>query len=180
MKVFVFKPSNENIGKFKIDTFDELHSAFSTFAETRDVAPFDYLECSGRSWTVMKGVDGLELANGRSRPPTTQRTMPEASEDGTPSKPAPASRYPALQTLSVIYRILAYVTGTVALITAIWGIATIERGGVALIIGGLLGGIVGVITNLAIAEGIKVFIDIEENTRNTFLSISRQNNRDTP
>ena len=179
MKVFVFKPSNENIGKFKIDTFEELHKAFRAFAETRDVAPFDYLECSGRSWTVMKEADGLKLADGRLCP-TTQRTLPESSKDVTPSRPVSASRYPALQTLSMIYRILAYVTGIVAVIIVILGLATIERGGAALIIWGILGGIVGVVTNLAIAEGIKVFIDIEANTRNTFLSVSRQNNRDTP
>lgn len=179
MKVFVFKLTNENIGKFNIDTFDDVHSAFRTFAETRDVAPFDYLECSGRSWTVMKGVDGLKLADGRHRP-TTQRTLSESSEVVAPSRSESASRYPALQTLSVIYRILAYVTGAVAVTIAIMGIATFERGGVALIIGGLLGGFVGVVTNLAIAEGIKVFIDIEDNTRNTRLHFSRQNNRDTP
>jgi len=179
MKVFVFKPSNENIGNFKIETFEELQTAFRRFAETRDVAPFDYLECSGRSWTVMKGVDGLKLADGRHRP-TTQRTLPKSSEDVAPSRPVSASRYPMLQTLSVIYRILAYITGIVAVIIALLGIVTIERGGVVLILWGVLGGIVGVVTNLAIAEGIKVFIDIEENTRNTFLSISGQNNRDTP
>jgi hypothetical protein len=179
MKVFVFKPTNKNIGNFKIDTFDDVHSAFGTFAETRDVAPFDYLECSGRSWTVMKGEDGLKLAEGRQRP-TTQWTLPESLEVVAQSRPKSSSRYPALQTLSLIYRIFAYVTGAVALIIAIMGIATIERGGGSLIIWGILGGIVGVVTNLAIAEGIKVFIAIEENTRNTSLSISHQNNRDTP
>ena len=183
MKVFVFKPTNKNIGNFKIDSFDDLHSAFRTFAETRDIAPFDYLECLGRSWTVMKGEDGVKLAEGRHRPrhrPTTQRTPPESSEVVAQSRPKSSSRYPALQTLSLIYRIFAYVTGAVALIIAIMGIATIERDGGILIIWGILGGIVGVVTNLAIAEGIKVFIAIEENTRNTSLSISHQNNRDTP
>lgn len=179
MKAFVFKPTNENIGSFKIDTFDDLDSAFRAFAETRDVAPFDYLECTGRSWTVMKREDGLMLTEGRHRQPT-QRPLPESSEVVAQSSPKPTSRYPALKTLSVIYRILAYVTGIAAVIIAILGIAKIEEGGAALIIWGVLGGFVGVVTNLAIAEGIKVFIDIEENTRNTSLSVSRQNNRDTP
>lgn len=179
MKVFVFKPTNENIGNFKIDTYDDLASAFGTFAETRDVVPFDYLECSGRTWTVMKGGDGLKLAEGRHRQPT-QRTLRESSEVVTQSSNKSTSRYPALQTLSLIYRVFAYVTGAAALIIAIFGIATIERGGGTLIIWGILGGIVGVVTNFAIAEGIKVFLAIEENTRNASISISHQNNRDTP
>jgi len=83
-----------------------------------------------------------------------------------------------LRTLSTIYRIFAYVTGIFAVIIVIFGIVKIDRGGVSLIIWGALGGVIGVITNLAIAEGIKVFIGIEENTRNTFLSISRQNTHD--
>ena len=175
MKVFVFKPSNENIGKFNIDTFEGLHSAFRTFAETHDVAPNDYLECSGQSWTAIKGVDGLKLADGR-LPQTPQRTTPESPEEVDSSEPESASRYPMLRTLSTIYRIFAYVTGIFAVIIVIFGIVKIDRGGVSLIIFGALGGVIGVITNLAIAEGIKVFIGIEENTRNTFLSISRQNN----
>ncbi|NNC89722.1 MAG: hypothetical protein HKN82_14800 [Akkermansiaceae bacterium] len=179
MKVFVFKPTNEHIGNFKIDTFDDLESAFRTFTETRDVAPFDYLECSGRNWTVMKREGGLKLAEGRHRE-TTRRTLPESPKVGAQSSPQSTSRYPALQTLSLIYRIFAYVSGAIALMIAIFGIATIEGGGGTLIIWGILGGIVGVVTNLAIAEGIKVFLAIEENTRNTSLSISHQNNRDRP
>lgn len=179
MKVFVFKSTNEKIGRFNIDTFDDLPSAFRIFAETRDVAPSDYLECSGHSWTVVKGADGLELAEGRHRP-KKQRKLPESSESVAPSRPVSASRYPALQILSVIYRIFACVTGIAAMIIIVVGIATIKRGSAAFIIWGIVGGIVGVVTNLAIAEGIKVFIDIEENTRSTFLHISRQKDVDTP
>ena len=179
MKVFVFKPTNEKIGNFKIETFDDIDSAFRTFAQTRDVAPFDYLECSGRSWTVMQRENGLMLAEGRHRR-TTQQTLSKSAEVVAESSPKSTSRYPALQTLSLIYRIFAYVTGAVALIIAIFGIATIKRGGGTLIIWGILGGLVGVVTNLAIAEGIKVFIAIEENTRNTSLSSSHHNERDRP
>lgn len=179
MKVFVFKPSNENIGNFRIDAFEELDTAFQAFAETCRVSPYDYLECSGRSWTVMEGENGLSLTEGRLHP-TKQRKLPESPAVVAPSKPESASRYPALEILSVIYRILAYVTGVVALIIVIIGVMTIDRGGASLIIGGLLGGIVGVITNLAIAEGIKVFTAIEENTRNTALSLSAQSKGEAP
>jgi len=75
------------------------------------------------------------------------------------------SKYPALMALSTIYRIIAFVVGIAAIIAVVAGIFLIEQGGIALILGGALSGILGVVTNLAIAEGIKVLIDIENNTR---------------
>lgn len=38
---------------------------------------------------------------------------------------------------------------------------------------GFLGGLIGVITNLAAAEGILVFLDIEQNTRSTNYSVRK-------
>ncbi len=179
MKVFVFKPSNENIGNFTIDTLEDLHSAFRAFSEARDVTPDDYLECSGRSWTVMQGEGGLKLADGR-HPPVKQRPYTDPSKNVASAGAVPASRYPALQTLSAIYRIFAYVVGAVALLAVVLGIVKFDSGGLVLIIWGLVGGFLGVITNLAIAEGMKVFIAIEENTRSTCLLISNKNSADSP
>lgn len=65
-----------------------------------------------------------------------------------------------------------------ALITVIVGFSTIERGGITLAIAGFAGGLVGVLTNLAIAEFIKVIIDIEDNTRNTHHCILNQQRGD--
>ena len=74
----------------------------------------------------------------------------------------PTRRYPALRVLSVLYRVLAVVVGIAAFIVIMIGIS-MEN--VQLIFGGIIGGAFGVITNLAIAEFILLFLDIEKNTR---------------
>ena len=70
MKVFAFKPTNELIGKFDIDSFEAVVTGLSQFSQTKQLEPYDYLECSGRTWTLVAGSDGLELHEGRlQRPP---------------------------------------------------------------------------------------------------------------
>ena len=65
MNVFVFKPTNEFIGKFPVGSADGIQEGFQKFLGTHVVEPYDYLECEGKTLTVMAGKDGLELAEGR-------------------------------------------------------------------------------------------------------------------
>jgi hypothetical protein len=70
MRVFVFKPTNESIGKFDIERAEDLTAAVGRFSETNPLNPYDYLECFGRTWTLVPGPGGLELEEGRvQRPP---------------------------------------------------------------------------------------------------------------
>ncbi|NOZ60346.1 MAG: zinc ribbon domain-containing protein [Calditrichaeota bacterium] len=80
-------------------------------------------------------------------------------------------KYPALRTISGIYKVLAWITGIGAVITLFYGFTLLGKGysakttGISLITSSLIMGILGVIAFLAISEGIKLFIDIESNSR---------------
>lgn len=81
-------------------------------------------------------------------------------------------RYPALRSIANIYKALAYLIGAIAAVGIIMGLSYLDnqfqRGfGITLLLQSIIGGAVGFITLLAAAEIIKVFIDIEENTRKT-------------
>lgn len=65
MKVFVFHPSNEFLGKFDIPNIEALDSEFAKFADQTQVNAYDYLECDDRIWTVTEESDGLSLQEGR-------------------------------------------------------------------------------------------------------------------
>lgn len=82
---------------------------------------------------------------------------------GGNSKP----RYPALRIIASIYRVLAVILAIAGLAVIVFGIA---GGQIELILAGSLGATLGVITSLAAAEGIIVFLDIEENTRRANMS----------
>jgi len=91
MKVFVFKPSNATIGSFSIERIDSVAQGLAQFATTKPVNPYDYLECSGKTWTVIGGQDGLELQEGRLYHPNSQEAKSDeavysASATTTPSK----------------------------------------------------------------------------------------------
>lgn len=75
-------------------------------------------------------------------------------------------RYPALRFISGLYRILAWLIG---IATAIIFFYMLSQGkmGIPIGIGVLIGGGILFVTFLAIAEVIKVFTDIEHNTRIT-------------
>lgn len=70
MKAFVFKPSNQPVGKFDLQTIDDVTQALMKFGEVHSIAPYYYVECSGRTWTLVSGADGLDLVEGRVMPPT--------------------------------------------------------------------------------------------------------------
>ena len=74
------------------------------------------------------------------------------------------SKYQALKIISNIYRVLAFVSGLAGIILIIAGFIT---GVFVTSIYGLVLITIGVIANLAISEGIVLFIDIERNTRRT-------------
>ena len=81
-------------------------------------------------------------------------------------------RYPTLIFIAKVYKGLAYLVGILAVIGVIVSLSYLEnqfqRGiGITLLIQSIIGGALGVITLLAASESIKVFIDIEENTRKT-------------
>ena len=70
-------------------------------------------------------------------------------------------RYPALRTISEAYNYLAYIIGVLTVIAALSLLSTSIWYGLIVIVSGALI-VLGV---FAVAESIKVFIDIEENTR---------------
>lgn len=74
MKVFVFKPTNEPIGKFEVDKLEipRIEAGLEVFAQTHPVQPFDYLESGARrTWTVIDDPSGLRVKEGRLRPEPT-------------------------------------------------------------------------------------------------------------
>ena len=96
------------------------------------------------------------------------------------------SRYPALTTIAAVYRILAWITIVITIIVVLIGIisafvsGTYIGGGFFGFLGSLLGAVLGSIVfafiygvaglfvavlQLAVAEVLQVFMDIEANTR---------------
>jgi hypothetical protein len=95
---------------------------------------------------------------------------PELQPPAAPlSMEQPSDRYPMLRFLSGLFNILAAIAGVAALITVAFGLSQVGQGqgipGWFLIFGGIAGGLSGVATNIAIAECIRLFLDIERNTR---------------
>ncbi len=72
-------------------------------------------------------------------------------------------RYPTLRTIAGVYMVLAWIIGIATIITMLYFLADSDMpifGLVSLIVGGLLA-----LGLAAISESIKVFLDIEYNTR---------------
>lgn len=78
-------------------------------------------------------------------------------------------KYHALRLTSGLYKVLAWIILLGSLAICILTISQGEKG-IPLAIGSILGGSALFLTCLALAEGIKVFIDIEHNTRVTALN----------
>jgi hypothetical protein len=86
MKVFVFKPSNEFIGKFDIDNLNSISTEFEKFSRSKEIGTNSYLECSGKTWTLVPGANGLELQEGKRQ---------KSSSAGVASSVAP--EYPSVE-----------------------------------------------------------------------------------
>ena len=97
--------------------------------------------------------------------PETKKSQQQIASIGEETK------YPALRIISGIYKALAIIIGIGAFIALIYGISQLEGGyrarttGTSIIISSLISGIIGVIAFLAISEIIKLFIDLEDNSR---------------
>jgi|BioPla2DNA2_1021312.scaffolds.fasta_scaffold71067_2 hypothetical protein len=72
-------------------------------------------------------------------------------------------RYPALRIVAGFYKVLAWIVGIVAIIATFYYLSSSGMAVLALV--SLVGGAFLVIGLLAMAELIKVFVDIEYNTR---------------
>jgi hypothetical protein len=90
------------------------------------------------------------------------------------------TKYLALRVISVIYKVIAIIIGIGAFIALIYGMTKlgasshrVRAAGTSLIFSSLLTGIVGVIGSLAIAEIIKLFIDLEQNSRQQITLLTR-------
>lgn len=83
MKAFVFKPSNEFIGKFDIGAPDEVLTKLQAFVLGRkDIPEYSYIESDGRSWTIVT-PDPLDLREGRierAARPIATTSLPKKSE----------------------------------------------------------------------------------------------------
>lgn len=73
-------------------------------------------------------------------------------------------KYPALRTISGIYKVFAWIIGIVTIIIAIIFLKAGEMGIIFSLVSIVVGGLI-VLGVLAVAESIMVFIDIEHNTR---------------
>lgn len=78
-------------------------------------------------------------------------------------------KYPALDTIAIIYRIIAVLLGFVSVCVLIYGVYLLgsyneQLTGAIIIVYSLVIGLIGVISLLGISEGIKLSISIEENT----------------
>jgi uncharacterized membrane protein len=76
-------------------------------------------------------------------------------------------KYHALRTIAVINSVFAWIIGIVAVIIAIYYYSQNQTMGLTIGIPSLIIGALIVLELLAVSESIRVFIDIEENTRKT-------------
>lgn len=102
----------------------------------------------------------IQIEKNSSDSPVIEKT--ENQENSTTDK----KRYPALRTISVVYKVLAWVAALAGIVGAINVFANNNSDFAALIaLGYIIGGLFVALIFAAISEGIKLFIDIEHNTR---------------
>ena len=161
MKAFVFKPSNAFVGKFDVSSTDQVAEALMRFGESHPLSSYDYIECSGKTWTLMTGVDGLDLVDGRQDPPKS------TSSSGSSTSPVAltdvSARYhDAYTTAGVISGIGGVIKGigiVFGIILVLLGLVVGSNGSgfdrVVVIFGclitGILGGIILYVTGVLIS-----------------------------
>jgi hypothetical protein len=115
-----------------------------------------------------------------------------------PAVPGPAKRkYPALRVIAAVYRVLAFVMLFAAAIGVIVGLVLVIRPslvnhtqyglnpgigiGLMVVLSSIVSGVFGFVALMAASDSMRVFIDLEANTRagNDLLTaiLERQNNR---
>ena len=108
---------------------------------------------------------------GKTEPIETDRSAAQEQYQQAPET-AGLERYPVLKMISTVYRVIGVLAGLIAVTAAVIEFATMSSfgnygtlGGLVFGFGIMIAGALAVISCFAIAEGIKVFLDIEENTR---------------
>lgn len=74
-------------------------------------------------------------------------------------------KYPALRTIAGIYSVIAWIIGIAAVIITIYFYSQNQTMGLRIGVSSLVVGVLIILGLLSVSESIKVFIDIEENTR---------------
>jgi len=107
----------------------------------------------------------------------TDKTQPETqpqeeTNDGI-------KRYPALENISIFYKILAWLVAIGSLMGTIYGISVLAKypvlgdSGGTIILTSLTYGLFGVIGCLALSQGIQLFMDMAENNQRQVQLLSR-------
>lgn len=78
--------------------------------------------------------------------------------------------YPALKTISAIFRVMAWLVGIAAVIKLVYGLFLIDNHetkeiGIVVTVYSLIGGLFGVVFILALSEGIKLLINIANDVK---------------
>ena len=145
MKAFVFKPSNALIGKFDIPSIDQISSFLLKFGESHTLSAYDYVECSGKTWTLINGAQGLELVEGRHY----GASAPASADDSSLSGPQGdvTRRYKdaylaagAISALGGVIKTLGIIFGLVIVLT---GFIAANKLGVFIVLSSLFSGALG-------------------------------------
>ena len=154
--------------KFKCNHCDtEIISKFLKVGEEAKCKP------CGKVSTIPEDAEGVSESQ-LTEDHTISNAFNGNDKKPTPSKSSvatPKSKYPALTTISGIYQFLAILVGLASLFSLFYGISLMydyggKTAGTSIIIYSLIAGLLVVISLLAISEGIKLFISIENNTSN--------------
>ena len=80
MNAFVFKPTNEFIGKFDFANFEVIHAEVQRFLAKHKTLPLcSYIEASGRAWTIVS-LAPLRLVDGIVSQEKVDREWPREAE----------------------------------------------------------------------------------------------------
>jgi hypothetical protein len=135
MKAFVFKSNSNFIAKFEITSTDLISSAVVNFGKNYTLSDYDYVECSGETWTVINGPQGLELIEGRKHDPKVTKFVENSLQVG--QLPNVSSRY---KDAYLTARAVSSVGGVIKIVGILLGLGLLFLG---LVAGGILGKEIG-------------------------------------
>jgi hypothetical protein len=87
MKAFLFSPSNQFKDKINLASKTNLAEELKIFLTNEKAEPYDYIECDGKTWTILSGDDGLELAEGKITRNSSAPVISSESETSSQQKP---------------------------------------------------------------------------------------------